>query len=458
MYKVVILLALTGLSCGKEAKKIEAPPPNVVFILADDLGWTDLGFMGSSYYETPNLDRLSSQGMTFSRAYSNAPNCAPTRASLMSGVYTPSHGVITVASSERGKSEDRKLIPIPNKLTLDSDYKTMAEVFFEAGYRTGHVGKWHLGMEKNSPQKQGFEYSIPGWEGDHKRTFYSPGGTYLTDSLTTHAIEFISEAKNDDRPFFLYMAFHTVHTPIQPRADLLDRFEGKEGDDRHNNPKYAAMVASLDESVGRILMSLQEHDLEGETMVVFMSDNGGHATYTLNTPLRGSKGMLYEGGVRVPLVVKWPGKIEAGSRSEEPVITLDFLPSFLELTNSKWEEEYPLHGESLLTHFQTKNSLKREYLYWHFPAYLEIYRRLPGKWRITPMGSIVKGDWKLMQFFENDRIELYNLATDLGEESNVAIENPKIVDELLNEMESWREELGARVPSQLNPEFVKSES
>jgi len=437
--RAVLLLASVLLitSCDKSTEEgKENESPNVVFILADDLGWTDLGFM------------------TFSRAYSNAPNCAPTRASLMSGLYTPQHEIITVASSERGKSKDRKLIPIQNKLTLDSSFKTMGELFQDAGYRTGHVGKWHLGMGEHSPKEQGFEYHVAGWEGDHKRTFYSPNEVYLTDSLASRAIEFVDAYQSDKRPFFLYMSFHTVHTPIEARADLLARFQDLEGDEYHNNPDYAAMVAALDENVGRILTAIDEQGVAHETMIVFMSDNGGHATYTLNTPLRGSKGMLYEGGVRVPLVVRWPGKVKSGSKSSEPVISLDFMPTFLDLTKSEWGQDYALQGESLLDHLQFRKSLERDYLYWHFPAYLEIYRRLPGTWRITPMGSIVKGDWKLMEFFEDGHFELYNLAEDLSEEKNILDNHPDLVSELKQEMQEWRAKVGARVPETLNPDYL----
>ena len=319
----------------------EPEKPNIVFFYIDDLGWADVGFNGSSYYETPNIDRLASQGVIFSQAYANAPNCAPSRASLMTGQYTPRHKIYTVGTSSRGKEEDRRMVPVPNTETLPLHYTTLAEALGDAGYTTGHFGKWHLGDTGFHPEDQGFDVNVGGYRSGSPRGGYfppynnpklidGPDGEYLTDRLTNEATSFIDQ--NREGPFFLYLSHYAVHTPIQAQADLKAKYARKAPDGGQNNPAYAAMIESVDRSVGSVLGRITALGLTDNTLVIFYSDNGGAVQATSNQPLRGYKGMLYEGGIRVPLAVKWPVRITSGQVDNTPVIGIDFYPTLLEIS------------------------------------------------------------------------------------------------------------------------------
>ena len=449
------LLSLVSVA---QAAPNEERPPNVVLIFADDLGWRDVGFMGSDYYRTPHLDRLARQGMTFTDAYANAPNCAPTRACLMSGQYTPRHGVYTVGTSARGPAHLRKLVPTPNETVLDEEIVTLAESFHKAGYATASMGKWHLGPD---PRTQGFDINVAGSnDGSPRGGYFSPyripniedgpEGEYVTDRLADEALHFIEQ--HVDEPFFLYLPHFAVHTPIQAKPELTEKYQDQPASHGQHHPAYAAMIESLDESVGRIMARLDELKLADETVVIFCSDNGGHGVVTSNQPLRGWKGMLYEGGIRVPLVVRWPGKVEAGSRSETPVITSDFYPTLLEITGATAPEQ-PLDGESLLPLLTEQGQLQRTALYWHFPAYLEANRGAKDPWRTTPAGAIREGDWKLIEYFEDGRLELYNLADDLSEGNNLAQSMPERTQQLHQKLKQWRRAIDAPVPSERNPKY-----
>lgn len=442
-----------------------APRPNFVFIFADDLGWKDTGYMGSTYYETPNIDRLAREGMIFTNAYANAPNCAPSRACLMSGQYTPRHGVYTVGTSERGKSQDRKLIPIPNTTTLDPKIVTIAERLKQVGYATAHVGKWHLGQDPDTgPKAQGFDRNIGGVSPGHRPNYFSPynadtladgpQGEYLTDRLTDEAVQFIEAHR--DRPFYLYLSHYAVHTPHQAKEDKIAHFKDKQGNEFHHDPTYAAMIASLDDSVGRVLDTLDRLNLAENTVVVFFSDNGGYGPITSMAPLRGAKGMLYEGGIREPAVVRWKGTVQGGSVCDVPTIGVDYYPTFMELAGVKNGPRQIRDGESLVPLWLQTGGLQREALYWHFPVYLEGYRRKDGTWRTTPAGAIRQGDFKLIEFFEDGTLELYNLKDDIGETHNLAEEFPEKTKELHGRLKAWRESLNAPVPTERNPEYVSS--
>ena len=449
--------------------------PNFVFILVDDLGWRDVGFTGSRYYETPQIDRLAREGMVFTNAYANAPNCAPTRACLLSGQYTPRHGIYTVGTSERGQSKHRKLIPTPNTTTLAPGIRTLAEALHTAGYANAHVGKWHLGSDPDSgPRAQGFDRNIAGNRAGAPKSYFSPyknpdlddgpEGEYLTDRLTDEALGFMEEHR--DRPFFLYMSHYAVHTPIQAQEAILQKYKQKPPDNGQNNPAYAAMVESTDRSVGRIVEKLDALGIAENTVVVFFSDNGGHGGVTSNAPLRGAKGMLYEGGIREPAIVRWPGRIRPGSTCDVPVIGLDFYPTLLEMAGVRREPGQVLDGESLVPLLTGKGTLHRDTLFWHFPAYLESFRsrgkaaaskdgriREVDLWRTTPAGAVRQGDFKLIEFFEDGRLELYNLREDISERDDLAQALPEKVRALHALLLDWRREVNAPVPVELNPDF-----
>ncbi|UCD52840.1 MAG: sulfatase [Phycisphaerales bacterium] len=422
--------------------------PNFVFILIDDLGWTDLGFMGSKYYETPRIDALASEGVVFKQAYSNAPNCAPTRACLMSGQYTPRHGVYTVGTPERGRAERRKLIPTPNTTELGTEHVTIAEALNPAGYTCACIGKWHLGGKAPyRPQDRGFDVVYD----RSRRGHYAEDGQYLTDRLTDESVKFIKTCR--DKPFFLYLSHHAVHTPIQAKAELTAKYERKTPVGGHDNPKYAAMIESVDQSVGRVLVTLEELGLAQNTAVFFFSDNGGYANATSIEPLRGSKGMLYEGGIRVPTMVRWPGVTRAGRACDVPIIGTDFYPTILEMAGAPKPKGYTLDGESLVPLLAERAGLKRDAIFWHFPAYLEPYNDRQWPWRITPAGAIRQGDWKLIEFFEDGHLELYNLRNDISETNNLADKEPERAKTLHAKLVEWRQRVHAPVPQRLNPQF-----
>ncbi len=449
---------------------IKAEKPNFIIFLVDDLGWKDVGYMGSKYYETPNIDQMTREGMRFTNAYANAPNCAPTRACLMSGMYSPRHGVYTVGNPARGKSENRMLIPSPNNTELDGSFVTLAEALKENGYTNCHVGKWHLGAdEKTSPQAQGFDVNIGGNHAGHPRSYFSPyknpnlvdgpEGEYLTDRLTDEALNFIE--KNKEVPFFLYFAHYAVHTPIQAKADITAKYKNKAGDNGQDNPVYAAMIESTDQSLGRVLKKLKDLDLDKNTIVIFFSDNGGYGGVTTHYPLKGSKGMMYEGGFREPMIAWWPGKIKPDTKSDEVVIGIDFYSTFVELAGGD-PKKYQTDGESLVPILLNEGSIERDAIYWHFPAYLQSYKGIknPGDlvrgWRAVPSSAIRKGDWKLIEDFEDGSLQLYNLKKDISESKNLAEAMPEKRKELLENLRNWREEVHAPVPKEKNPDYQKT--
>ncbi len=437
---------------------VAADRPNIVYILADDLGWTDTATYGSKYYETPNIDRMAAQGLKLSR-YHNCQNCQPTRAALMSGQYAPRTGIYTVGGIDRFEWQGRPLRPVENVTDLPLDKITIAQRLKQAGYATGMFGKWHLGNgATHHPSKRGFDEAIVS-NGAHfdfatNPTVEYPKGQYLADFLTDKAEDFIKRHK--DGPFFLYLPHFGVHSPHQAKEDLIARFKPKAGVGGHNNPTYAAMIASVDESVGRSTKLLDELKLADNTIVFFSSDNGGVGGYvregvkqagdiTDNAPLRSGKGSLYEGGTRDPFIVRWPGKVKAGTTSDVPAIHVDVYPTLLELTGTKATDGYALDGESLAPLILgTSTALKRDAIFQHFPGYLGAGA---GSWRTTPVGLIEIGDWKLMEFFEDGRLELYNLADDIGEKNNLAQKMPEKTKELHDRMLAWRKEIKAPMPT-----------
>jgi arylsulfatase A-like enzyme len=455
-------MALLALASVSLASDTAAGKPNVVFFFIDDMGWSDLGFMGSDYYETPHIDKLAVQGTVFTDAYANGPNCAPSRASLMSGQYTPRHGIFTVGDPARGNHPYRKLEPTANKTVLDDQFITIAEALQTGGYTTATMGKWHLGPD---PTTQGFDLNVAGreWGSPSGGGYHSPyrypnlvneeKGEYLTDRLAVEACKFIES--NRERPFFLYLTHYAVHTPIQGKADLTAKYKAKPASEHHNNAAYAAMVESVDDSVGAVLGKVQELELTDNTIVLFFSDNGGHLGATSNFPLRGAKGMLYEGGIREPMIVSWPGVTIPGSICDEPVIGVDFYPTLLEMTGTARPKDTILDGLSLVPLLKDADaSLGRTAIFWHFPCYLQgSGDPHGGPFRTTPAGAVRTGDWKLIEWFESGRLELYNLKDDIGETKNLADDRPEKLDELHATMVAWRRAVDAPIPTTPNPKY-----
>ena len=455
-------LAVTSSATAAEAA--DRGKPNLIFILADDLGWTDLGCYGSRYYETPQIDRLAGQGLRFTAGYTCGPNCQPTRAALMSGQYGPRTGVYTVGSIERFAWRTRPLRPVDNVEQLPLDKITLAQSLRAAGYATAMFGKWHLGERgEYHPRQRGFDEAIVSM-GQHfdfatnPKADY-PSGTYLADFLTDKAVDFIR--RHRDRPFFLYLPHFGVHSPYQAKRELIAKFRDKPPAEGHRDPTYAAMIASVDESVGRVRAVLDELGLAENTLVVFSSDNGGVGGYqregiqgggiTDNAPLRGGKGMLYEGGIRVPYIFCWRGRIAAGTTCDTPINSVDLYPTLLELAGGTPPADYPLDGVSyarLLTS-GGKEPLPREAVYWHFPGYLGAGQ---GTWRTTPAGAIRSGDWKLLEFFEDHRLELYNLRNDVGERENLAVREPDRTKQLHAQLVAWRQSVHAPLPTAGKPD------
>lgn len=450
----LLALPLAALAADKQ--------PNVIFIMADDLGWTDVACFGSQYYETPNIDKLASQGMKLTRHH-HCQNCQPTRAALMSGQYAARTGVYTVGGIDRFDWSMRPLRPVDNVTELPLEKTTLAQVMKKAGYATGMFGKWHLGEKGDyHPGKRGFDEAIVSM-GKHfdfatNPKTEVPEGRYLADFLTDKAVDFIQRHK--DAPFFLYLPHFGVHSPHQAKKDLIEKFNPKPGVGGHNNPVYAAMIASVDDSVGRVMQTLDELKLAENTVLIFTSDNGGVGGYTRegikksgditdNAPLRSGKGSLYEGGTRVPFIVRWPGVTKAGSSCDVPSIHVDVMPTLAEIAHAVPPENQPLDGESLAPLFRDPAaSLKRDAIYQHFPGYLGAGE---DTWRTTPVSLIEVGDWKLMEFLEDSRLELYNLKDDIGESKNLAASMPEKAQELQAKLQSWRESIKAPMPVKNTP-------
>ncbi|MDG2391361.1 MAG: sulfatase [Planctomycetaceae bacterium] len=469
MFSRISLLLLTSLFCVAEISQAAEEKPNIVFFFIDDLGWADVNYTydflklkEETYYETPAIDKLASESLIFTDAYANAPNCAPSRACLMSGQYSPRHGIYTVGNPKRGNHKQRKLEPTPNETVLGDQFITIAESLKTNGYTSASMGKWHLGAD---PKTQGFDVNIAGKEwgspsgGGYHSPFKYPNliikekGVYLTDAITTSAVDFIES--NQNKPFFLYLTHYAVHTPIQGKESLTKHFKTKQSTPHQKNAQYAAMLKSVDESVDAVLQTLTRLNLDENTIIVFFSDNGGHEGATSNYPLRGAKGMLYEGGIREPLLIKWPGVTKAGDLCDEPVIGIDLYPTFLAMTNTTPPTGYTLDGVSLVPLLKdSQASLDRKAIFWHFPAYLQ-GKGDPhgGPFRTTPAGAIRMGDWKLIEWFETGRLELYNLKADLSETNNLAESQPEHLRRLHTQMKLWRKEVNAPIPTTPNPQY-----
>lgn len=408
--------------------------PNIVLINIDDFGWTDLSCNGSDYYETPNIDNLRQKGVWINEAYSGGSNSAPSRACMLTGMYTPRHGIYTVGTSDRGDSSKRKLITVPNRQVLRAGTQILPQVLKEAGYQTCHIGKWHI---TDDPTENGIDLNIGGSHAGGTKSHFAPysnkklkdgpKGEYLMDRLGDEAVKYLRSI-DKSRPFFLYLATFAVHTPLQADSSLVAKYKRKPITPGHNNPVYAAMVENMDYNVGKVLTEIEKLKLEDNTVIVFTSDNGGLYRVSCQWPLRAGKGSFYEGGIRVPMIIYQKGRFEAKEINHIPVSQIDLFPTFLDLANIK-RTDLLLDGKSLLPLLSNKKAERYQErpIYWHFPAYLEGNAKDTEQtgpyFRTRPVSVIRMGDWKLIENYETGVLELYDISKDISEKKNLASQN-----------------------------------
>ena len=441
-------------------------PQNIVLFLIDDLGWMDLGCQGSTYYQTPNVDKLAAEGVRFTDAYAACAVCSPTRASILTGKY-PARLLLTDWLPSGRWKPSSKLIEGRKIRGLPLEEHTLAETLRDAGYQTIHIGKWHLGSEPFClPQHHGFDINIAGNAHGAPGQYFFPyqgdwaipttplratwnvlpngkPGEYLTSRLTDEAVNIIE--KSDDTPFFLYFPHYGFHTPLEAPEELTKKYEQIPQHQQQGKPVYAAMVESIDQSVGRVLDALKSAGKTNDTVIIFTSDNGGFYKATSNAPLRANKGAYYEGGIRVPLIIKWPGLSQPGRVIHEPVITNDLYPTCLAAAGLSMDPHQHMDGENLTPLLHKTETLSRDSLFWHFPH----YNKHPSS---HPSSVIRKGHWKLIESFDPATVELYNLAEDLGETCDLAEVEVKRRDSLLRELAAWRQTVGAERMAP-NPDF-----
>ena len=458
----MVLLAVLTL---QSPLKADERPPNVVLVLVDDLGWMDLACFGSKYYETPHLDRLAAEGMKFEDGYAACAVCSPTRAAVMTGRYPARTGVTDWirARFQGGKIPEDKKPPSgyvgngevkcpKNALWLNSEEITLAEQLKKAGYVSCHIGKWHLGADDWYPEKQGFDFNHGGCDYGQPPSFFDPytnarlkqgipnlkprkEGEYLSDREGDEAVGFIKAHK--DKPFFLFLANYAVHTPIQAKVDVTAKYEAKDKGNQ-KSAKYAAMVESVDDAVGKVLTTLKSEGIEDNTIVIFTSDNGGLSSFTNNAPLRSGKGNPYEGGIRVPVIIKWPGVTKPGSVSNVPITSVDYFPTVSAAAGLKIDADLAIDGLDLRPLLSGEGELDDRSLFWHFPHY---------RGRIVPYSIVRKGDFKLLKRYAGDKkFELYNLADDISETKDLADSMPEKVEELNKLIEEWCERTSAKMP------------
>ena len=460
-------LILTWLMLSSPLQAAGSARTNVVLILVDDLGWKDVGCYGSSYYQTPHIDQLARDGVRFTDGYAACNVCSPSRAAILSGKY-PARLLLTQwLPSGRWNATKNRLREGRYISNLPLEEVTIAEALREGGYKTAFMGKWHLGTETYYyPEHQGFDVNVAGRDYGAPGSYFYPfegkwripttgktlikksplagkEGDYLPDRLAEEAVEFIRN--HADTPFFLMLSHYAVHTPLQARKEKIDRYLKIPKDKRQGHPTYAAMVESIDESVGSIVGALRALKLEQDTLVIFTSDNGGFAKATSNAPLRANKGSNYEGGIRVPLIIKWPGRAKAGAVSNEPAIGMDLYPTILEATGHKLRPHQHVDGESLVPVLTGTSSLKRDSLFWHYPH----YNQHPSSF---PSAVVRSGKWKMIEAFESGQRQLFDLSKDVGETSDVARKHPEQLAEMTRTLNEWKRDVGAD-PMRANPQF-----
>ena len=447
---VSLIIAAVAILRGAGTVTADSKPPNVVLIVADDLGWTDLGCYGSDFYESPHIDSLARDGMRFTANYSACTVCSPTRAALLTGKYA-ARLHITDWIPGLPPANPKLIVPDFTK-QLPHEETTLAEQLHNAGYATASIGKWHLGGPEFYPQHHGFDVNIAGTDRPQPRPSYfapyaietieqGPEGEYITDRIGEEAVKFIRA--HGDRPFFLYLPHFAVHTPIEAKKELIDRHRSRRKPGmRHNNAAYAGMIDSMDQTVGRIRETLAEMGIADRTIIIFTSDNGGRIPTTSNVPLRAGKGSCYEGGVRVPLIVFWPGATPPGSACDTPVITMDLFPTILEMLGRTLDADAICDGVSLVTLLRQTGTLAERSLFWHYPHYQ--HYQMEGT---TPYGAIRRGEYKLIEFYDDFRVELYNVYDDVGEQNNLAASEPGRVKSLREELHAWRNAVDAQMPA-----------
>lgn len=471
---VVLSLAATASSIPaleKSTGSANRKPTSFVFFLVDDLGWTDVGCFGSTFYETPHIDALAASGMKFTAGYAACPVCSPTRASIMTGRH-PVRVNITdwIPGSRAARNGNPRFLHVDDRDNLALEEITIAEALREHQYQTFFAGKWHLGGEGFLPTDQGFDINIGGHDkGSPPGGYYAPyrnpylpnrePGEYLTERLTQESIQFL-EQRDPGRPFFLYLSYYNVHTPIQPYRKRIDYFNAKAEQlpmpapepiaerrglsrARQDNPQLASMVAAVDDSVGSIQQTLERLKLDDSTVVIFFSDNGGLCTLsrpgpTSNLPLRSGKGWLYEGGIREPMIVRAPGVTPAGRVCDQPVMSTDFFPTILELAGLPLQPERHADGVSLLPLLKGQPAIDHPPLYWHYPHYHG------STW--TPGAAVRDGKWKLIEFYEFDQTELYDLSRDPGETQDLSTTHPEQTAKLKQQLVEWQQRMSATMP------------
>lgn len=468
----ILLLFISGSSCSADKTKKK---PNVIFMLVDDMGWMDIGANGSTFYETPNIDNLAKEGVRFTQAYAASPICSPTRASILSG-KNPARINLTQWIGGPGNPDYERNLPLEEVL--------FPELLQQAGYKNIFLGKWHLnnkaGEEKFWPDKQGFDINIAGhFRGGLyiKNKYFSPwdipnlengpDGEYMTDRLAQDAADFIDG--NAENPFLMYLSFYSVHAPFDAPEERIEKYERKKAElaltdeDRfgeehlgdkvfkyrkqQDHPTYAAMVESVDMAVGKVLERVREKGIGDNTIIIFFSDNGGLSTSegipTANTPLRTGKGWLYEGGIREPAIIKWPGETSPGLVLDAPITSMDFYPTILEMTGLSPRPDLHVDGKSLVPLLKEKQEKIHDAIYFHYPH--------RSNQKGSPSSAIRQGDYKLIVFLNDNKLELYNLENDIGEQHNLAEELPKIREELYTKLQNWWEEVDARFPKEYTP-------
>ena len=464
--KTFLKVAFFALTVSSLTGKQETP--NIVLFLIDDLGWKDIGCYGSDYYQTPNIDKLAEQGVRFTDAYAACAVCSPTRAAIMTGKY-PARLMLTEWLPSGRWNPKAKLRSGRFLRGLPLEETTLAEALGKAGYATCIAGKWHLGSEPfSTPAHHGFEVNIGANEHGNPGNYFFPykgqwsipttklkarwqvlpggkPGEYLTDRLTDEAISFVRQ--HQDKPFFLYFSHYAVHTPFQAKKKMIKKYDAVPKQRRQGKPVYAAMVESVDESVGKIMATLEELELDGDTLVIFTSDNGGFAGATNHAPLRGNKGSYYEGGIRVPLIIRWPEVTKAGQVNKAPVTSSDLYPTCLTAAGLPLHPAQHRDGLDLKPLLEGAKSLDRDALFWHYPHY-------NGHPSAGPSSVMRKGDWKLIETFDPKGVELYHLGRDLSETTNLAQKEPSKLAEMQKELEAWRKEVDAEM-MEPNPDHGK---